>query len=220
MREGHLSSTGECFDIGNTVREALARFEHTGEAYCGSKSPWSAGNGSIMRLAPVVLFYHPDAEVVDRYAADSSRTTHGAAEAVAACRILAAALHALLSGAPKADALRAIEPASWMSERLQEIAGGGYVGRDPSDIRGTGYVVDSLEAALWSFERTRSFEEAVLAAANLGDDADTTAAVCGQLAGACYGAEGIPERWLDRLVMRETIEAWADGLMAGPGPSV
>ena len=216
FREGHLSPTGVCFDIGSTVRAALTRFERTGEAYCGSTAWDSAGNGSIMRLAPVVLFYHPDAGAVDRYAADSSRTTHGAAEAVAGCRILSAILHALLSGAPKEDALRAVDPADWMSGRLQEIAEGGYVGRDPSDIRGSGYVVDSLEAALWCFQRTSAFGEAVLAAANLGDDADTTAAVCGQLAGAYYGVDGIPPGWLERLAMRETIDAWAKRLMTGP----
>jgi ADP-ribosyl-[dinitrogen reductase] hydrolase len=72
--------------------------------------------------------------------------------------------------------------------------------------------VHSLEAALWCFHRTRSFEEAVLAAANLGDDADTTAAVCGQLAGAHYGATGIPPRWLKRLALRRRIEELADRL--------
>ncbi len=213
FREGHLSATDVCFDIGNTVRDALVRFERTGDAYCGSTSPYSAGNGSIMRLAPVVLFYHPDAESVDRYAAESSRTTHGADEGVAACRMLAAVLHALLSGASKEDALAASEPAEWMSERLQDIARSGYMGRDRARIRGSGYVVDSLEAGLWCFHRSGSFEEAVLTAANLGEDADTTAAVCGQLAGACYGAAGIPPRWLDRLVMRETMEVWADRLI-------
>ena len=80
------------------------------------------------------------------------------------------------------------------------------------EIRGTGYVVESLEAALWCFWRTDSFEEAILTAANLGDDADTTAAICGQMAGAYYGESGIPADWLDKLVMVEEIGALAEKL--------
>ena len=216
-REGHLSATGRCFDIGNTTADALRRFEETGDPWSGSTHPRSAGNGSIMRLAPVVLFHHPDAGAVDRYAAESSRTTHGAGEAVAACRILAAVLLALLSGASRADALRAAEPADWMSPRLKDIALGTYVGRAKDRIRGSGYAVESLEAALWCFERSETFEDAVLQATNLGDDADTTAAVCGQLAGAFYGVGGIPGQWLDRLVMRDTIDEWAVRLLDAEG---
>ena len=81
-----------------------------------------------------------------------------------------------------------------------------------SQIRGSGYVVESLEAALWCFLHTDSFERAILDAANLGDDADTTAAVCGQVAGAYYGASGIPERWLRRLAMRQQIAELAERL--------
>ena len=85
-------------------------------------------------------------------------------------------------------------------------------------IRGSGYVVDSLRAALWCFARTQSYEAAVLEAANLGDDADTTAAVCGQLAGAFYGERGIPANWLKILAKRDEIAALADRLADGPHP--
>ena len=81
-----------------------------------------------------------------------------------------------------------------------------------AEIRGTGYVVESLEAALWCFDKTDNFEAAILKAANLGDDADTTAAICGQVAGAFYGESGIPQKWLDKLVMREEISMLADRL--------
>jgi ADP-ribosyl-[dinitrogen reductase] hydrolase len=84
-------------------------------------------------------------------------------------------------------------------------------------MKGTGYVVDSLEAALWAFQSTDSFEAAVLAAANLGDDADTTAAICGQIAGAFYGECGIPARWLDKLAMRDFIAGLAVTLSAPRG---
>jgi ADP-ribosyl-[dinitrogen reductase] hydrolase len=80
-------------------------------------------------------------------------------------------------------------------------------------IRGTGYVVDSLEAALWAFHRSDTFRDGALLAVNLGDDADTTGAVYGQMAGAYYGEDGIPAEWRARLVLRERIEELADGLL-------
>jgi ADP-ribosyl-[dinitrogen reductase] hydrolase len=205
FRTGYRSSTGRAFDLGSTVLEALLRFEETGEPFSGSTDPDQAGNGSIMRLAPVALFFHPDAEAVDHKSAESARTTHGAAEAVAASRILGGILNGALSGRAKTDLLLAVPAADWMSPRLKEIAEGGYRGKEAADIRGTGYAVDSLEAALWSFWSTETFEAAVLKAANLGDDADTTAAVCGQVAGAHYGAAGIPDGWLEKLWERDTI---------------
>ena len=215
MREGYLSSTGECFDIGNTVREALVRFENTGDPRSGPTRPSRAGNGSIMRLAPVVLAFYPDLEAIDQFSAQSSTTTHGAAEPIASCRILGGILGRLLSGADKVEALESVRPEGWMSPRLQGIASAGYRGKDAKDVRGGGYVVDCLEAALWSFDRTETFEEAVLMAANLGDDADTTAAVCGQVAGAWYGADGIPAHWREMIMMRDMIEDWAVRLVYG-----
>ena len=208
-REGYLSSTGRCFDIGGTVSEALRTFERSGNPRSGPTSPNRAGNGSIMRLAPVVLAFHPDRIAIDRYAAESSVTTHGAPEAVASCRILGGIVGAMLAGDGKAEALSTVRPADWMSPRLRQIAAAEYRGNGAEEVRGSGYAVDSLEAALWSFERTESFEAAILLAANLGDDADTTAAVCGQLAGAFYGASGIPARWRDKVAMGAMIEEWA-----------
>ena len=98
------------------------------------------------------------------------------------------------------------------SSGIRAIAGGDYISKSIDEIRGSGYVVESLEAALWCFHHTNSFEEAILTAANLGDDADTTAAICGQVAGAYYGAEGIPARWLEKLVNMELISKLAEGL--------
>src|SRR5690606_28237969 len=97
---------------------------------------------------------------------------------------------------------------------LASVARGSFKSKTPPAIRGTGYVVESLEAALWAFHRTTTFEEGCLLAANLGDDADTTAAVYGQLAGAFYGEQGIPSHWLERLAHRERITRFADDLFA------
>jgi ADP-ribosyl-[dinitrogen reductase] hydrolase len=210
-QNGHLSSTGECFDIGKTTRESLSRFASTGEPYAGSAHPRTAGNGSLMRLAPIALFFHPDTDLTLRYAAESSRTTHGAAEAVDCCRLLAFAISRALSGAARDQLLlggarRVNEPA------VVAIAEGTYLTKQRDAIRGSGYSVASLEAALWCIARTTSFEQAVLTAVNLGNDADTTGAITGQIAGALYGCNGIPVSWLSNLHMRDEISDFAGRL--------
>ena len=210
--QGYLSSNGRCFDIGNTVASALRRYRQTGDAFAGSEDPRSAGNGSIMRLAPVPMFHASDRDAAVEHAAKSSRTTHGARECIDGCRLLADIIVRALAGSSKEGALFAQEGDFDGAEKIVAIAQGRYRDRRRSEIRGSGYVVESLEAALWCFLHTDTFEAAVLEATNLGDDADTTAAVCGQVAGAFYGESGIPARWLDRLVMSEAIRALADGL--------
>jgi ADP-ribosyl-[dinitrogen reductase] hydrolase len=211
-REGYMSSNGRCFDIGNATGTALHRFRETDDPFAGSTDPKSSGNGGIMRLAPVVLFYHPDREAVLHYAAESSRTTHASPECIDAAHLLADVLSRALREASKADVLNRSGPEMFRSPSIRSIARGDYQQKSEGQIRGTGYVVRSLEAALWCFCQTDSFEQAILRAANLGDDADTTAAICGQVAGAFYGEEGIPPHWLDLLVKRDEIRALADAL--------
>jgi ADP-ribosyl-[dinitrogen reductase] hydrolase len=209
---GYFSSTGTCFDIGNTISAALQRYRQTGDPFAGSTHPYSAGNGCIMRLAPVPMFYFPDLEAAERYAAQSSRTTHGAEECLDACRLLARIIYWALQGKTKEAVLFGDLGLFEGADKIAAIAQGAYRDKSDAEIHGSGYVVESLEAALWCFLHTDSFEEAILAAANLGDDADTTAAVCGQVAGAYYGVAGIPEDWLGRLALRDEITALADRL--------
>lgn len=209
---GYLSSTGHCFDIGKTVASALRRYQRDGNPYAGSTDPNTAGNGCIMRLAPVAMRFFPDLDMVERFAADSSRTTHGAAECIDACRLFARIICRALLGCSKEDILLGDAASFFSSERVSEIARASYRTKPEEAIRGSGYVVESLEAALWAFARTTSFADAILMAANLGDDADTTAAVCGQVAGAYYGERGIPQRWLERLALRAEITRLADAL--------
>ena len=218
-RDGHLSSNGRCFDIGATVASALRRFEETGEPYAGSTDPRSAGNGSLMRLAPVPMFFAADPRAAVERAADSSRTTHGAATAVDACRYFAGLILGALAGAAKDELLAprySPVPGLWeerpLAPEVDEVAAGSFLRREPPEIKGSGYVVRSLEAALWAFARSGSFREGALLAVNLGDDADTTGAVYGQLAGAYYGEEGIPAEWRSKLALLGTIEELADRL--------
>ena len=218
-QEGYLSSNGWCFDIGDTVLEALESFEKTGEPYSGSTRTMSAGNGSLMRLAPVPMYYAGDTREAIARSAESSRTTHGAQEAVDACRYFAGLLVGALNGVDKETLLSALySPVdglweeSSLSSKIAEIAGGSFKDRQPPDIKGTGYVVDTLEAVLWAFHDTDNFRDGALRVANLGDDADTTAAIFGQIAGAYYGVESIPSEWRERLTMASEITAMADSI--------
>ncbi|MFZ2987325.1 ADP-ribosylglycohydrolase family protein [Ideonella sp.] len=208
---GYLSSTGECFDIGMTVCRALQRFMVTQDPMAGDTHPNSAGNGSLMRLAPIALKFAPDLQQVRHFSRLSSATTHAAAEALDCCELLGELLHRALAGLSKPELLQATTT-SYASEKVSQLAQTEYRSKPLERIKGSGYCVESLEAALWCFDHTETFESAVLTAANLGDDADTTAAIVGQLAGAHYGASSIPVRWLEPLCMRGEIERLAQGL--------
>ena len=222
-REGHLSSTGECFDIGGTTAQALRLFEKTREPYCGSRNPSAAGNGSIMRLAPVPLFFAGRPEEAIERSGDSSRTTHGAFTCVDACRYLGGLIVGAVNGADKEEILSEMYcpvPGYWrahpLAPEIEEIARGSFKRWEPPVIRGTGYVVKSLEAALWAFSRSKDFRHGALLAVNLGDDADTTGAVYGQIAGAYYGYDGIPGEWRAFIAQQDLILRLAEGLHRQP----
>jgi len=202
MTRGVNSPTGTCFDVGVTTGSAIRRFQRNGEPLAGPVDPNSAGNGSIMRLSPVVLRWWRQPTEAERIAALQSRTTHGATEAVDACALLARALCGLITGEGKA-ALQSDDPA-W-SPKIRMIGQGAYRDKTEREISSSGYVVHTLEAAFWVIDRADDFETATLAAANLGDDADTVAAVTGQLAGALWGHSGIPQHWRERLHDHERL---------------
>ena len=210
--EGYMSSNGKCFDIGIATSSALERFRRTGNPLAGSTKPDSAGNGSIMRLAPVPIHYLDTPDLAIQMSEAQSKTTHQAPECLVACRLLAEALVRALQGMSKPEVLAASAQSMPMSEALKAIANGQYKFKSRGEIQGSGYVVESLEAAFWCFWRTECFEDCVLMAANLGDDADTTAAVAGQLAGAFYGESGIPAHWLRKLAMVNEIRQLAEQL--------
>lgn len=212
-KHGDNSVTGECFDIGTATSISLAVFESSGETYAGSEDPSTAGNGSIMRLAPVPLFFaNHDTDTILENCELSSVTTHRAATALHSCRLFGLLVRNALSAQTKEEIFGNNDIFSDAPTPIQQIASRTYLEKSDLDIRGTGYVVESLEAALWAFETTSSFEEGALKAVNLGDDADTTGAVFGQIAGAFYGEKGIPKHWLKKLAWREKITRLADRL--------
>ncbi|MBW3598430.1 MAG: ADP-ribosylglycohydrolase family protein [Planctomycetes bacterium] len=226
-RGGEFSVNGQCFDIGITTRAALARFQQTGDARTsGDPSERASGNGSIMRLAPVPIAYvelYPDRipDLAAR-AIESSLPTHASPQCLSACAYFAVVLAGLIHGEPREAVLAPnwpplIELQDWkpLHREVREVACGSFRSRRPPEIQGSGYVVKSLEAALWAFHDAQDFREAVLKAVNLGDDADTTGAVCGQLAGAYWGESGIPSDLLEGLARRDMLEQALEGLIGG-----
>ena len=209
--QGYNSVTGECFDIGTTTAGALHSFRATGEPLSGSTDPDSAGNGSLMRLSPVAIrWWHEPAKAVEA-ARLQSRTTHGAAQAVEACALYAELLTEAIGGAPKETVLRARD---WHGDAaIAEVAAGSWRAKDRDC-----HLLLGLRAAHPGGERSgawaepESIEEALILAANLARDADTVAAVTGQLAGALWGMSGAPAAWLDKLAWRDRIEALAADL--------
>jgi ADP-ribosyl-[dinitrogen reductase] hydrolase len=213
-RHGYMSATGECFDIGVTTQQALVRYESSGDPYAGSTDPLSAGNGSLMRLAPAVIAAKADRARAIADAADQSRLTHGAEEAVWACRYFADLLHEAIAGASKHAVLAPRILPTEVPAKIRNIAATDWRPVTRAAISSSGYVIDTLSAALWAASTTGSFEEAVLLAVNLGDDADTVGAVTGQLAGAIHGRSAIPPVWLDKLLWGERIAGLARQLCA------
>ena len=220
-RDGYMSSNGRCFDIGNTVGAALDRFAANGDPFAGSTDPSNGGNGSLMRLAPVPLCCALRLDTAIELAGEMSRTTHAAPEPVDACRYFAGLVAGALAGESKVALLgprfhptRGAWGMGELSPEIDRVASGSFHERRPPHIRGTGYVVHALEAALWAFATTEDFRSGTLAAVNLGDDADTTGAIYGQLAGAFYGVEAIPGAWRERLSQLELIIGLADQLHA------
>jgi ADP-ribosyl-[dinitrogen reductase] hydrolase len=225
-REGHLSVTEACFDIGTTTRAALMHYERLGDPFAGTTDPRAAGNGCIMRLAPVPMAFAGEPALAIALAADSARTTHGARTCLDASRYLAGLLVGALNGIDKATLLAprySPVPGLWAREPLcpeiDAVAAGSFKVKEPPQIRGSGYVVEALEAALWALHSTADFASGALAAVNLGDDADTTGAIYGQLAGACYGLAGIPTQWQGVIAQTGLILGFADSLYElGRGP--
>lgn len=189
---GENGSNGKCFDIGTTCVGAIREFEKA-KAYTPAPNiAYMSGNGSIMRLAPVATRWAQDRATAISMAAMQGETTHGSDECRKACETLAGALVDLING---------IDPTLPDESKLP-------VGLVPN----TGYVVHTMQAAVWAFQTTDNFEDCVLKAANLGGDADTIAAVAGQLAGAKYGLSGIREDWVNKLAQRDHLLKLANEL--------
>lgn len=227
FQNGKYSVNGFCFDIGCTTRDALMNFERMRDPEtCADSSPHASGNGSIMRLAPVPVgmfwtYEQGQWEILEGMAMNSSRTTHASEQCKSACRYMALVLAGLMNGeerdvvlSPDWEVYQKMKAVRPLDPMVEKVAEGSYRNKMPCQIKGSGWVVASLEAALWAFHDAANFEEAVLRAVNLGDDADSTGAVCGQFAGAYWGESGIPYKLVDGLARKDMIEAALDAINA------
>jgi ADP-ribosyl-[dinitrogen reductase] hydrolase len=217
-RDGHLSAEPECFGIGPTVRAELEKFEGTGDAEVAGDLK-AQTNGALMRVAPVPLAYRRRPGAAIRAAGESSKTTHRAPASVDACRYFAGLVVGALAEVGKEELLdKAYTPerGAWERDRLTGavvvVADGSFKEREPPEINGGNNVVNTLEAALWAFNRTSDFEDGCVQAVGLWLDSDTTGAVFGALAGAYYGEQGLPPRWLAKLRHKDLLTGFAEGL--------
>ncbi len=202
--EGYNSSLPKCFDIGQTTLRAIGNYRRHGPENSGVTGEWAGGNGSIMRLSPVPIFYqdHPDkAEVIS---AMQGTLTHNHEVPNDGCRLLSRILISGIQTGSKEDALDSVNDLD-VAENILHVSDQAYESKDRNDIKSDGYVVSTLEAAMWSVWKTDNFRDALLLAVNLGDDADTVGAVAGQIAGAIYGIEGIPPEWISGMVESSRI---------------
>lgn len=211
--KGENSSTGVSVGIGQNTLRVLGNFHRSGTLFAPQTRQKSDGNGAVMRLAPVVVRHWQNPMEARRIAVLQSRTTHFSDLSASACSYLASILCGLISGSDWTHALRAYVDPEWPDD-IQKIANENWQLRSVETINATGFVVPTLEAALWSVETTDNFKEALLKAVNLGDDADSVGAVAGQLAGARYGISAIPAAWRSGIAQSERIEELATSLFS------
>lgn len=193
-KNGYNSVLGYCFDIGGTTKAALDRYVKTGIVNAGSNDPDTSGNGSLMRMVPVVIYFAGNLADVTKAAVQQSIVTHASKDCTDSCSSYSILIHKALMGESKEEILKDI------------------VVLPRNQIEPSGYVVESMEAAIHCFANTDNFRDGCLMAANLGGDSDTIAAIYGQLAGAYYGESGIPSSWLEKLRWVDEIRQKADAL--------
>jgi len=197
--ESAFTPYGEMFDIGRATREAIQRYAWgTPARKCGGEAEWDNGNGSLMRILPLA-FTDCRYQMVNAV----SSLTHAHEISLEACRIYVSVARKLLQGKPLDRIVKTIKPELPVYERLPKLD---TLQRD--EIKSSGYVVDTLEAALWCNLKSNSYRECVLLAVNLGEDTDTVGAIAGGLAGIMYGIggeQGIPEEWINQIARKEWI---------------
>lgn len=199
------TSTGKCIGVGQNTLAVLGHYRRTGEVVAPPIKGRSDGNGALMRVAPVAVRHWSNLTKAREIAAAQSRATHCSIFSEQICIAMMDILIGLVAGKSWSEATRDITSLEVASE-IEHVFQGSWKHKNRDEIRSSGYVVDTFEAALWAVESTSSFEDALIAAVNLGHDADTVGAVAGQLAGALYGIDAIPQRWLHCLIKLDVIQ--------------
>lgn len=218
---GYWTPRGEVFDIGIATSHAINRLQDgISPVLAGGDGEWSNGNGSLMRILPL-LFYIKDLSVTDRFniIGEVSSLTHRHSRSIVACFLYLEMALNILQGKDKQTAYTEMcKTANDFlvdeKETFSRVLSGDIPGLHINDIKSTGYVVHTLEAAVWCLLKTNDYQSAVLSAVNLGDDTDTTGAVTGGIAGLLYGWETIPAEWLNLLAKKTSIDKLIINLQA------
>jgi ADP-ribosyl-[dinitrogen reductase] hydrolase len=197
---GYNSPKGYCFDIGSTTAGSLKYYSFVRSPIPGLNQ-YAAGNGSIMRLSPIPAFYYENKEQALELSWKQGNLTHNSIIANDCCYILASYI---LRAYENSDVFSNIDNSN-LHHTVKHIAFGQYKNKTIDQIKSGGYCVETLEAAIWSVYTTNNFSDAVLKAVNLGDDTDSVAAVAGQIAGAIYGIDNIPNNWIDKLHRKDYL---------------
>lgn len=194
--EGYMTPWGEVFDIGITTRQAILKYKLTGDIKtCGTTDPDALGNGSVMRIAPMLLIDQTADKIQDVCALTYNNYTSW---------ILCKGYINFLRDLMVMSKEEAYKRKSIIKEQFKEVY---YVKEKTEDeIRSSGYIIHTMQAAIWCFMNTDSFEECVLKAVNLGDDTDTIASIAGAIAGVYYGYDSIPQEWIKELAKVDELE--------------
>lgn len=209
MDDGAYTPYGSVFDVGGSTRKAIFRYANGVEPLkCGGQTYMDNGNGALMRILPLAFIPHTTQDILN-----VSKLTHAHEISQTACSLYIYIAGKLIEGTPIKEAicsLAYLRPVTQMEE-FKRIAYIGELNRD--EIRSSGYMVDTLEAALWCLWVTNAYKDCVLTAVNLGEDTDTVAAVTGGLAGIVYGCggkSGIPTCWINQIARKEWIQSLCD----------
>lgn len=206
LKNGYMSVNDEVFDVGRTTRNALMRFYATSETQADTTDDeFEAGNGSMMRLAPIPILYGADLVNLWRIAETESATTHASRTAIWCCQVLAVATALALRGSSKSAILEYVRNLEDVPECCKPIVHGEFLQETRDSIPASGWAMHTLQVVLWAFFGTETFEDGLIAVVNLGGDADTNGAVFGALAGAFYGYDTIPERWCTALQKQDMV---------------
>lgn len=222
---GYMTPHGEMFDIGRTTLTSLRNYWKSKNVYnCGGKSDYDNGNGSLMRIIPVSLYNHfknlSKKESI-RNVHEVSALTHAHERSLIACGIYDFIVRELIKSPEKASVNIALKKAQKHYtdykeiKRYERIFNDAFINTNINQIKSSGYVVDTLEAAIWCLLNTDNYKDCVLKAVNLGEDTDTVGAVAGGLAGILYGYESIPKEWINTLVKNDMISKLCDEFVKG-----
>ncbi len=212
LEEGYCTSTGRAVGVGQTILRSLLLYKDGDEPYVREARIYSEGNGSLMRIAPIPLYFRNNPALALENAVLSSLVTHGASICSDCCQYYTGLIIGALNGVTKEELLSDLYcpvvdyyNTNPLHEEVLAVAKGSFRDNEPPFITPSGYVPKTMEMALWAFSATDTFKDGLLKAVNYGGDADTVGAIYGQLAGAYYGKVGIPEMWVNKVAKSEEI---------------